>query len=279
MSSSQWLRLLKNVGIWQGSFTQFSADGVLIKNTPTQVNLEGLNENKTIKLTVNRLNSNEPPHVNEFTYLNRNIFLFEEGHFSKGSQQFSPFSIFGAEFGFFLSDHEVPLRDRRLRMVQLFDKDSNLEQVTLIREFRANGNGVERSQLSIEQLEGEWQGEALTLYPDWRNTEPYSTNLIIKKEGDRVIQTLKTPELNFTSQGKIDHNIITFSENNQDIRLLLLPDGASSTTPLKIQNRQCFFVECAWLIETDKRLRLIRQYDDKGAWINVTLVTETRIRI
>lgn len=272
MSSSQWLRLLKNVGIWQGSFTQFSPDGTLIKNTPTLINLEGLNENQTIKLTVNRLDSNEPPHVNEFTYLNRNIFLFEDGHFAKGSQQFSPFSVFGAEFGFFVDD-------RRLRMVQLFNKDSNLEQVTLIREFRANGHGVERSPLTIDQLEGEWQGEALTLYPDWRNTDSYTTNLTIKKEGNNIIQTLKTPELNFTSQGKIDKNIIIFSENNQDIRLLLLPDGASSTTPLKIENRQSFFVECAWLVEPNQRLRLIRQYDDKGAWINVTLVKETKILI
>jgi Domain of unknown function (DUF3598) len=267
MSSSQWLRLLKNVGSWQGSFTQFSANGALIKDTPTLINLEGFNDNKTIKLTVNRLNNNEPPHVSEFTYLNRNIFLFEDGHFCKGSQQFSPFSIFGTEFGFFADD-------RRLRMVQLWDYNSNLEQVTLIREFRANGNGVERLHLSIEQLEGQWQGEAITLYPDWRNSEPYTTNLIIKKEGDRVIQTLKTPELDMTSQGKIDNNTITFSENNQDIRVLLLPDGASSTTPLKMENRQSFFVECAWLIKPNKRLRLIRQYDKTGAWINVTLVTE-----
>lgn len=267
MSSSQWLRLLKNVGVWQGSFTQFGGDGLLMKNTPTQLILEGLNDDKTIKLTVHRLNSNEPPHITEFTYLNRNIFLFEEGHFAKGSQQFSPFSIFGAEYGFFVGD-------RRLRMVQLFDTQSNLEQVTLIREFRANGNGIERSHLSIEQLEGEWQGEAITLYPDWRNSDPYTTNLTIKKEGNNIIQTIKTPELNFTSEGKIDNNTITFSKNNQDIRVLLLPDGASSTTPLKIENRQSFFVECAWLVEPNKRLRLIREYDDRGSWINVTLVTE-----
>ncbi|MBL1209202.1 DUF3598 family protein, partial [Geminocystis sp. GBBB08] len=133
---------------------------------------------------------------------------------------------------------------------------------------------VERSYLSIEQLEGEWQGEAVTLYPDWRNSDSYTTNLTIKKEGNDIIQTLKTPELNYTSKGKIGNNTITFSKNNQDIRVLLLPDGASSTTPLKIENRQSFFVECGWLVEPNKRLRLIRQYDDKGAWINVTLVTE-----
>jgi len=267
---SQWLRLLKNAGIWQGSFTQFSPDGILVKDTPTELTLEGLNEDKTIRLTVKRLDGSQPPHINEFTALNRNIFLFEDGHFAKGSQQFSPFAIFGAEYGFFKDD-------RRLRMVQLFDKSSDLEQVTLIREFRSNGNGVERSPLSIEQLEGEWQGEALTLYPDWRNSEPYSTHLTIKKEYDRVIQTLKTPELNLTSEGKIEGNKITFTQGNQAMRLLLLPDGASSLTPLKIENRQRFLVECGWLIEPNLRLRLIRQYDDQGAWINVTLVQERKL--
>lgn len=266
---SQWSYLLKNSGIWKGSFTQFSPDGIFVKNTPTQVTLEGLNNDKTIRLTVDREGSDTPPHINEFTALNRNIFLFEEGHFAKGSQQFSPFSIFGAEYGFLGFD-------RRLRMVQLFDKESNLEQVTLIREFRSNGNGIERSHLTIEQLEGEWQGEGFTLYPDWRNSEPYATNLTIKKEGNKIIQQIKTPELKINSEGIIEGNKITFSQNNQDIRVLLLPDGASSTTPLKIEHRHRFFVECGWLIEPNLRLRLIRQYDDTGAWINVTLIKEKK---
>ncbi|BAQ66661.1 DUF3598 family protein [Geminocystis sp. NIES-3709] len=267
---SQWSYLLKNIGVWQGSFTQFSPDGVFVKNTPTEVTLESLNEDKTIRLTVNRLEGDNPPHVNEFTYLNRNIFLFEEGHFAKGSQQFSPFSIFGAEYGFLIDD-------RRLRMVQLFDRESKLEPITLIREFRANGNGVERSSLTIEQLEGEWQGEAFSLYPDWRNSQPYPTYLTIKKEENKVIQTLKTPELNLTSKGIIEGNTITFSENNHDIRVLLLPDGASSTTPLKIENRQHFFLECGWLVEPNLRLRLIRQYDNEGRWTNVTLIKEKKV--
>lgn len=267
---SQWSYLLKNSGIWKGSFTQFSPDGILIKNTPTELTLEGLNNDKTIRLTVNRLESGDPPHINEFTALNRNIFLFEEGHFAKGSQQLSPFAIFGAEYGFL----EL---DRRLRMVQLFDKESNLEQVTLIREFRSNGNGEARSNLTIEQLEGEWQGEALTLYPDWRNTPPYSTNLTIKKEGNKIIQQVKTPELDLDLEGIIEENKITFSQNNQDIRVILLPDGASSTTPLKISHRQQFFVECAWLVEPNLRLRLIRQYDNTGAWVNVTLIKEKKL--
>lgn len=265
--SSQWERLLKNRGIWLGSFTQFSPRGEFIKDTPTEIKLEGLKEDKTIRLTVTRLGQDTLPHINEFTYLNRSIFLFEEGHFSKGNLQFSPFSNFGAEFGFCRGD-------RRLRMVQLFDKESNFEQTTLIREFRANTPKKENPALSLEQLIGEWQGEAVTLYPDWREPEKYSTSLILEQKGNQLKQTLKIPNLKFTSIANVEEKTLTFSEKGQDIRSLLLPDGASLTVPLKIIHRQPFFLECGWLIEPNQRLRIIRRYDEMGAWQNVTLVTE-----
>ncbi|MGY6529775.1 MAG: DUF3598 family protein [Cyanobacterium sp.] len=265
--ASQWERLLKNRGVWLGSFTQFSPRGEFIKDTPTEIKLEGLNEDKTIRLTVTRLGQDTPPHINEFTYLNRSIFLFEEGHFSKGNLQFSPFSSFGAEFGF-CKGH------RRLRMVQLFDKESNFEQTTLIREFRADTPKQENPPLSLNQLIGEWQGEAVTLYPDWREPEKYPTRLILEETGNQLKQTLKTPHLEFTSSADIEENALTFSERGQDIRSLLLPDGASLTVPLKIIHRQPFFLECGWLIEPNQRLRIIRRYDETGAWKNVTLVTE-----
>ncbi|AFZ46837.1 hypothetical protein Cyast_0865 [Cyanobacterium stanieri PCC 7202] len=273
MSSSQWERLLKNRGVWLGSFTQFSPRGELIKDTPTRIQLEGLHEDKTIRLTVTRLGQDTPPHVNEFTYLNRSIFLFEEGHFSKGTLQFSPFSTFGAEFGFVKGDSEgICCASRRLRMVQLFDKDSNFEQATLIREFREGTPKKEREKLSLDQLIGKWQGEAVTLYPDWREPEKYPTQLILEQMGDRLKQTLKTPQLEFNSSAIIENNALTFPDSN--IRTVLLPDGASLTVPLKIIHRQPFFLECGWLIEPNQRLRIIRNYDETGAWQSVTLVTE-----
>lgn len=273
MSSSQWERLLKNRGVWLGSFTQFSPRGELIKDTPTRIELEGLHEDKTIRLTVTRLGQDTPPHVNEFTYLNRSIFLFEEGHFSKGTLQFSPFSTFGAEFGFVKGDPEgICCAARRLRMVQLFDKDSNFEQATLIREFREGTPKKERERLSLDQLIGKWQGEAVTLYPDWREPEKYPTQLILEQMGDQLKQTLKTPQLEFNSTATIENNTLTFTDSN--IRTVLLPDGASLTVPLKIIHRQPFFLECSWLIKPNQRLRIIRNYDETGAWQNVTLVTE-----
>ena len=267
MYISQWERLLKNAGIWKGSFTQFSSEGKLVKNTPSELILESLNEDKTLKLTLTR--ENEQPIVNEFTHLNHNIFLFEDGHFAKGSQQFSPYAIFAAEYSFIVSD-------RRCRLVQFFDTKSSLESVILIRELRKDSNAIERPMLSLEQLEGEWFGEANTLYPDWRTTEPYQTHLTIKKQGQTISQTLVTPEMNFGSEGKIEGNSVIFNQRNQDISLLFLPDGVSSTSPLIIKQGEAFFVEFGWLVEPHKRLRLIRQYDRQGRWINVTLVTESK---
>lgn len=267
MSSAQWLRLLKNVGTWKGSFTQFSPTAKLIKDTTSELNLQGLNNNQSIKITVTKFDGNSQPYSNEFTNLNRSIFLFAEGHFAKGSLQFSPYSIFGAEYGFLVGD-------RRCRMVKIYDTSSNLQEVTLIREFRENSNAQERPKLTLEQLLGEWEGKAETLYPDWRNSEPYNTNLKIEQQGNQVIQRLTSPELNFNSTGTINDSYVSFNDSGEEIRVLLLPDGASATVPLKIENRQPFFLEFAWLVEPNHRLRLIRQYDNQGAWKNITLVKE-----
>lgn len=271
MSSAQWLRLLKNVGIWQGSFTQFSPNAQLVKNTPSELKLEGLNDNQSIKITVTKFDGNSQPYVNEFTYLNRSTFFFAEGHFAKGSSQFSPYSIFGAEYGF--------LRDnRRCRMVQIYDNDGNLKEVTLIREFRKDSNAQERPPLLLAQLLGEWAGKAETLSSDWRNSDPYPTRLKVEKQGSKVVQTLTTPQFNLTSTGTINDSYLSFNDSGNEIRVLLLPDGASATLPLKINNRQPFFLEFAWLVEPNQRLRLIRQYDQQGVWSNITLVGEYKVK-
>jgi Domain of unknown function (DUF3598) len=59
--------------------------------------------------------------------------------------------------------------------------------------------------------------------------------------------------------------------------VLLLPDGASSNTPLQVNHRQPFFVEAGWLLSDNERQRLIRSYNDKGEWISSTHVIEHRL--
>jgi len=274
---SQWDCLLQNLGEWQGSFTRFSPQGEQLEDTPTVVSFEGLNNNQTIRQIVRRLPPNQPvdEKVLEYSSLGRNTLLFENGAFSQGSVQWAPFSEFGAELG--LID-----RTRRLRLVQLFDKDSQLSRLTLIREKLAGTDSPERPPLTVEQLLGEWQGEAVTIYPDLRTPDIYPTQLKIhREESDRLVQQLTygtgASTRTISSTAKIDGSILHFDQSALDTQVLLLPDGASSNCPLHVKSGHFFVLEVGWLIQPNQRQRLVRSYSDKGEWVSLTLVTEQRV--
>ncbi|HEY9611790.1 DUF3598 family protein, partial [Allocoleopsis sp.] len=237
---SQWQCLLKNVGEWQGSFTHFSPQGQYIEDTPTVVSLEGLNNNQTIRQIVRYLPPDQAvdEKVLEYSSLNRSILFLENGAFSQGSIQWGPFSEFGAEFGLIQGN-------RRLRLVQLFNKESQLAQLTLIREKLAGTDAPERPPLTLEQLLGEWQGEAVTIYPDWRSPDTYPTHLEIQREdsespkgttrSDRIVQQLTfgggASARTIRSTAKVDGSILHFDQSPLPTQVLLLPDGASSNCP------------------------------------------------
>ncbi|NJM73486.1 MAG: DUF3598 family protein [Scytonema sp. RU_4_4] len=266
---SQWEALLKNLGEWQGSFTSLSPQGEILEDVPSVVSLEGLNNNQTIRQTI-RLAENEK--TLEYSSLGRGVLFFENGAFSQGSIQLGPFSEFGAELGF-ISEN------RRLRLVQLFDKNLQLDRFTLIREHLAGTQPVQRPPLKVDDLLGEWQGEAVTIYPDWRSPQNNFTKMQLQLDGaGRLTQSLTFDGRTITSTATVKDSIIHFNQDPQkQIQVLLLRDGASATSPLKIQLRQPFFLEVGWLIQPNLRQRMIRSYSDKGEWVSLTLVTERRL--
>lgn len=279
---SQWECLLQNLGEWQGSFTRFSPQAELIEDTPTVVSLAGLNDNQTIRQIVRRLPPDRPTEEKVFEYssLGKGVLLFENGAFSQGSIQLSPFSEFGAELGLIHGD-------RRLRLVQLFTPNGQLDKITLIRERLAGTIAPERSSLQLDDLVGEWQGEAVTIYPDWRSPDTYPTHLQIERIASDLLSqqlTIYSPPGNsyqICSTGKIAGSLLYFEgnsqTNSQTNQVMLLPDGASATCPQQVQLRQAFFLEVGWLLQPDLRQRLIRRYNDKGEWTNLTLVTERKV--
>lgn len=273
---SQWENLWKNLGEWQGSFTRVSPQGELLEDTPTVVSLEGLNNNQIIRQTIRRFPPNQAvdERVLEYSSLSRSVLFFENGAFSQGSMQWAPFGEFGAELGLIQGN-------RRLRLVQLFDKESQLSRLTLIREKLAGTDSAERPPLTVEQLLGEWQGEAVTIYPDLRSPDIYPTQLKIHREDtNRLVQQLTfgtgASARTITSTAKINNSILLFDEGTLPIQVLLLPDGASSNCPLQIKPRHRFVLEVGWLFQPDQRQRLVRTYSDKGEWDSLTLVTEKR---
>lgn len=272
---TQWECLLKNLGQWQGSFTRFSGQGEFIEDTPTLVSLEGLENNTLVHQVVRRFYPDRPPQdlVLDYRSLNQSILFFENGAFSQGAMQWGPFTEFGAEFGLIEGL-------RRLRTVILFNKDSQLNQITLIREKLAGTDEPEKPLLSVEQLIGDWQGEAITIYPDWRSPDRYVTHLRIDRQAsDRLYQELSYGEgTTIRSSARIDGTRLLFEEGELPIQILLLNDGASINAPLLIKPRHRFVLETGWLLTPTRRQRMVRSYNEKGTWVNVTLVTEEKIR-
>jgi hypothetical protein len=271
--ASQWERLLKNAGTWVGSFTQLAPDGTVRRDIPTVVALKPLDKGTLMRQEITKHPPGEPPQetVLEYRSLARSVLFFEDGAFSQGSMQWGPFSEFGAELGL-IADHH------RLRLVQLFDKERHLSQLTLIREHLEGKAPSERPHLTLDQLIGTWTGAAVTLYPDFRPSHTYTTQLDIQRQGNTVHQTLHFGEgsPSIQSQGTVQGDRILFETGAQPIQVLLLPDGASSTCPTQIQPRHPLFLEVGWMITPHRRQRLIRRYTDQGSWVSLTLVTESK---
>ena len=271
--TSQWERLLKNKGTWVGSFTQLSSQGEVVNDVPTVVSLKPMDAGNAMRQEITKSPPGEPPQttVLEYRSLGKSVLFFKNGAFSQGSLQWGPFSEFGAELGLIAEQH-------RLRLVQVFDKDRQLSQLTLIREYLEGTSPSQRPDLTLEMLEGTWQGEATTLYPDYSPSETYPTRLEIACKGNTVQQTLHIGEEAppIRSQGKVMGDRILFEAGSQTVQVLLLPDSASSTCPTHIEPRKPLFLEMGWMIAPNHRQRMIRQYTAQGGWASLTLVTERR---
>ncbi len=277
MMENNWENFLQNLGEWRGSFTSVSLEGELLDSTPSILNLEGLENNQLVRFRLRRYGSggySQPPlsdYSQEYRTVGSQNIFFETGAFSKGSLQLAPFSEFGAEYGFVAEN-------RRLRFVQLYDRQGNLSSLTLIREFRSGTDARERPPLTVEQLLGQWQGTACTAYADWRPSDTCSTRLEVQDLGDgRLRQQLSFGDRTLTSTAQITGNILLFEEGPSPRKVLLLPDGTSSNTPLQLTLRQPFWVEVGWLVTEQQRQRLIRSYNEKGEWISATHVIEHRV--
>ena len=277
MIENNWTNFLKNLGEWQGSFTSVSPEGELLNSTPSILNLEGLENNQLVLFRLRRFGAggySEPPisdYSQEYRSVGRQMIFFETGAFSKGSLQLAPFAEFGAEYGFVD-------QNRRLRFIQLYDRQGNLSSLILIREFRSDTDARERPPLTVEQLLGNWEGVACTAYSDWTPSQTYTTSSEVKVMGNGLLQQqLSFGEKTITSTACIEGNKLLFTEGALQRQILLLPDGTSSNTPLQVKLRQPFFVEVGWLLKDNERQRLIRSYNEKGEWISSTHVIEHKM--
>lgn len=273
--SSQWENFLKNRGEWRGSFTDVDPSGTLLSTTSSVLTLESTADEASVLFRLRRYRpgqeDGEPlqDHRQEIRNLGRQVVFFETGCFSKGSLQVAPFTRFGAEVGFVTAD-------RRLRMVQLFSEAGEFEGLVLIREFRSGSGAVERPPLEWNDLLGRWQGEAATITADWPEPERQPSHCLVER-GD-------TGAVRISSRIGPEERILAGTPRGSMLELSgprtgrfhLLPDGASSLVPLQVDHRHPFCLEVGWLVSPHERQRLIRRYDDRGAWVSSSHVVERR---
>lgn len=269
---TQWQRLLKNQGIWVGSFTQLAPSGAVLQDTPSEVALLPLNQGNTMRQTIRKRPPGQPisETVLEYSSLGRGVLFCQTGAFSQGSIQRSPVSEFGAELGLI---HGA----ERLRIAQIFPKQPTLGSLTLIREHLAGVEPVTRPELSTAQLIGTWLGEAETVFPDLQPPQTVATRLEIRQVGADITQSLSFGNsATIQSRGQQVGSALRFDQGSQPITVLLLPSGASASFPTEIRSGQGLFLEAGWLITPTLRQRLIRTYSAQGTWASLTLVTEQK---
>jgi hypothetical protein len=277
MMENNWENFLRNLGEWHGSFTSVSLKGELLESTPSILTLEGFEDNKLVRFRLRRFGSadyTEPAlsdYSQDYRSLGRQAIFFETGAFSKGTMQVAPSSEFGAEYGFVAEN-------RRLRFVQLYDKQGDLNNLILIREFRVNTNASERPPLTVDQLLGQWTGTACTAYAEWQPSETCTTFSELKDMGEGYFQQhLSMGSLTRTSTVRAEGNTLHIESEPCPRKILFLSDGCAINSPLHITHRQPFYVELTWLVQENERQRLIRNYNEKGEWISATHIIEHRV--
>jgi Domain of unknown function (DUF3598) len=281
---SQWDCVLQNLGEWQGSFTRLSPTGEEIEDIPSSITLTGVDENRlsrgqatpTIHLALTRHypDADGIPQPQEmafdFSEPSAGAIFFETGAFSEGSPYLRIGVPGGAEFAF---RHE----DRRLRLIQQFDRDGSLFRLTLIREGRVGTNAPERPPLDLAGLEGVWQGKAVTLYPSSTQVVELPTTQTLVLRDDRIVTLSQNigsqvTESTLTICAEADRIRLT----NQSTQVVLLPDAAYALCPTQIEPGIAISLEVGWSIAPNVRQRLIRTYTDRGEWLSLTFIIESR---
>ena len=283
---TQWQCIQQNIGIWQGSFTQFSPAGEQVKDTPSVLTLAET-ESGVMQLTLERTPEGKPPNVVTQKFSAPGpapyIYFFETGAFSQGSAQWAAFDQFGAEMS-------LKVDDRRVRFVVMYASTANgtgkLKYVTLIRETQPGGTSFSEPDLKIEQLIASFKGDVNILHADmspmmvghsrW-HAETTDSGVVLNSgeygERDRgFVQELSLSAEQLPERSHAQKVILL--QADLTYQLMLLPNGAYCLLPQTIKKATAFRIEVGWFRRDGERSRLTRYYDDRGVWTASALIAD-----
>ncbi len=237
MTSRQWSHFLLNRGIWQGSFDTLDRSLELRRRQPSQLILAGDDSVLELELlfwpdALDGQRHGDPVKriAQSFHQVDPELGFFSSGSFSRGSLFISSWSRPYAEFGFLW-------RDRRHRLVLLWDGSGRFDHPVLIREHLACVDAHEAPPLTAEQLLGEWRGQQTVLERDQLADDPVST----------------------------PHELLITREMLQGLRCL--SDGGAFRAPEHVGAGRRFEIEAWWCPCPGRLERIERCYDEFGRWI------------
>ncbi len=273
---SQWQCIQKNIGTWDGSFTQFSPDGEQIKDTPSVLTLEEAEPGKTMQLTLKRTLPGGETDVTKRSFSSPGpapyVYFFESGSFTQGSAQWTAFTQFGAEMC-------LTLGDRRARFVIMYESSvsgsAQLKYVVLIRETQTEDAQFSEPKITLAQIQGSWKGTLSALYATMAPATTGSSQWEMDQDSlscrDEFGENSQTLQLSL-EQNNSDKVVLL--KGALDYRLMTLPNGTYCLVPREITKATEFRIEVGWLRETGERSRLIRYYDSRGVWVQSALIED-----
>jgi hypothetical protein len=272
----QWQYVLENLGAWSGCFSRHSPTGEHLGDIPSEIYLQGVDDNKSINLLLRRYYPDPAAPdkmyskdlVMDFSAPNLGTLFLPTGAFSEGSDYLYVTSPIWAELA--LNDG-----DRRLRLIQKF-VNHRIEQLTLVTETRIDRPQPPSPQVKLEDLIG-----ATIIYADGRQVDNLPTVESLVRIDDRHLQsTGSIGDRQFADAIEISDNAgefqFTYQRGQQIDRLVLMKDGGYGICPIDILHAHPVELSLGWLTQANRRQRIMRTYDENGRWTSVILITEAR---
>ncbi|MEO1403061.1 MAG: DUF3598 family protein [Cyanobacteria bacterium J06635_1] len=291
----QWDNIRKNLGEWHGSFTQYSPEGIWVKETPSVLTLREDQPGQQMTLVLDRT----PPSgitdttVRKFSYPGPApyVYFFETGAFSQGGLQYSS-SQFGAELA-------LTQDNQRRRCVQMYagnaDHTSHLTYITLIQEQQGEPAAERLPALTLANLQGRWVGKAKVVLARTASeglsisapSEPSAWHLSgsTPSMADSTTDSIEHPVRYKTTIGEIYHQAVVATLQGQRLvaqddlpwQMLLLPDSTYCILPQQIYPGRPFTLEMGWLITPCQCQRLLRCYNAQGEWTHLIFAIDEKI--
>lgn len=280
---SQWQCIRPNIGTWYGSFMQFSSDGKLVKDTPSVLTLAETELGKTMTLTLVRSPASEPEKVNNLTFTAPGpapyVYFFENGAFAQGSSQWSSFGQFGTEFSLKVSE------DQRVRYVIMYEGTpsytSRIKYVTLICETGTEGKKFSASNMTTQQLFGQWKGTVEVLNNggalEQRGSSEWTFGEDLQLFCQEALEKGKQSLSVAAQLEETENNVVALKGTDStelDYQLMNLPNGAYCLLPQEIKKDCAFRIEVGWKSVEGVRARFIRYYDTRGVWTRSALIED-----